>query len=83
MAINFKNLTRRSMTPKYKSVNSDNDVTWTNVGHGHMASCGAMKKQAHKGWIDFDFEGRKFRLFASTYTTQTGLNITIARMNKK
>lgn len=59
------------------------EVTWRNVAHGHLATCGGNKKQAHKGWIDFDLNGNKYRLFASTYKTQTGLNITMARMEQK
>ena len=58
-------------------------VSWQNVAHGHLATCGGNKKQSHKGWIDFAMDGNRYRLFASTYRTQTGLNITMAKMEKK
>ena len=78
MAKNFNELEGRSTNYQKQK----QDITWTNVGHGHLATCGTGKKQAHKGWIEFNWGGKKHRLFASTYTTQTGLNITIGKMNK-
>ena len=82
MAKTFKELKGRATNYRY-SPNRKDEVIWRNVAHGHLATCGGNKKQTHKGWVDFDLNGNRYRLFASTYRTQTGLNITMATMEKK
>ena len=77
----FTEIKGRAQNYQYSA--TKDEVVFKNVAHGHMATCGGNKKQTHKGWITFDLDGRKFRLFASTYRTQTGLNITMATMEKK
>ena len=78
----FTDIKGRAQNYQYSSSKRD-EVIFKNVAHGHITTCGGNKRQTHKGWIYFDIDGKKFKLFASTYKTQTGLNITMAKMEKQ